>query len=164
MSPGHVRLPLNFGISENHTCTERLAGFGHQLDDDLLSAYRPIRGGALLIVEVEERSAGRSPGPALVDAALSGYANLLTPAIRTGDTLYRIGDDKLGLVCLGVPDWQALSMLLDRLRDLTNSLTSLPDWDGYATVSITAVLAEDAAHGLRLLEESAERSASRAIV
>ncbi|GAB6900711.1 hypothetical protein JCM9957A_38010 [Kineosporia succinea] len=124
--------------------------------DDVSGQERPAPArGALLVIKVV-RTPDESPlQQSLVELVLPRYAIRLGTAVRQEDRLEHIGDTCLGMTCLGVSDWQPLSQLLTRLHRAAGPPLALSGGEGYAAVSITAVLADDAVRRLRFLQQSA---------
>lgn len=109
---------------------------------------RPVQYGAVVLAGVVQTSDQGRIETGLAEPLLSSYAARLRELVRARDVMRRIGPDRVAVACLGVTDWQELSALLERLHRSVSSPLPLPDGIGYATLSITGMLAQDAVERL----------------
>ncbi|GAA3630105.1 hypothetical protein GCM10022223_54710 [Kineosporia mesophila] len=126
----------------------------HRRDDSPDQQDQTTTQGALLVVGLVRTPDDTPLEHKLTELLLPHYLKRLTQAVRRGDTLCRIGSTRIGVVCLGVSGWSPLSELLTRLNRAVGPAVPLPGAEGYAAVSITAVLTDDAIRHLKSLHQS----------
>ncbi|GLY33234.1 hypothetical protein [Kineosporia sp. NBRC 101731] len=127
---------------------------GHRNDDPPERQKQTTTQGALLVLGLVRAPDDTPLEHPLTELLLPHYRKRLARAVRRGDTLYRVGSTRIGVVCLGVSNWSQLSELLARLHRAVGPAVPLPGAEGYAAVSMTAVLSDDALQRLRSLHQS----------